>query len=106
MRRNSKCTPQIITTWVDKDGGGVNSSAKIQFDSANIKIVKKKLLYSHIFMYFHGTLTQLSVGRVVHVTQIGVGSKVLLGSFGSLTFWLKFWKKKHCTPVHFLGSLI
>ena len=51
---------------------------------------EKWLLYPYSLMYFHGSLTQWSLGRVPHVTSAEVGSKVIQGS---LTFWLKFFEK-------------
>ena len=39
--------------------------------------LQKGSLYPHTLMYFHGTWTQWSLGRVTHVTSTDVGSKVI-----------------------------
>ena len=42
-----------------------------------LKYLQKGSLYPHTLMYFHGTWTQWSLGRVMHVTSTDVGSKVI-----------------------------
>ena len=63
------------------------------------KFLIKGSLYPHTLMYFHGTWTQLSLGRVTHVTSTDLGSKVILGSmtFGSIL------KKGYC--IHILWHI-
>ena len=39
--------------------------------------LKKGSLYPHTLMFFHGTWTQWSLGRVTHVTSTDLGSKVM-----------------------------
>ena len=39
--------------------------------------LQKRSLYPHTLMYFHGTWTQWSLGRVTHKTSTDVGSKVI-----------------------------
>ena len=41
------------------------------------KFFKKRSLYPHTSMYFHGTWTQWSLGRITHVTSTDFGSKVI-----------------------------
>ena len=45
--------------------------------------------YPHTLMYFHRTLTQCSLGRVVHVTSTGCGVKGYLGIIGHLASFQK-----------------
>ena len=51
-------------------------------------------------MYFHGTWTQWSLGRVTHKTSTDVGSKVIQGS---MTFGSSFCKNCHC--IHILSCM-
>ena len=51
-------------------------------------------------MYFHGTWTQWSLGRVTLVTATDVGSKVI---YGSMTFSSSFSQKVHC--IHILWCI-
>ena len=51
-------------------------------------------------MYFHGTWTQWSLGRVTHKTSTDVGSKVI---YGSMTFGSSFCKNCHC--IHILSCM-
>ena len=62
--------------------------------------LQKRSLYPHTLMYFHGTWTQWSLGRVTHKTSTDVGSKV---TYGSMTFVSSFCKKGHC--IHLLWCI-
>ena len=60
------------------------------------KFLKKGSLYPHTVMYFCGTWTQWSLGRVTYVTSTDLGSKVILWS---MTFGSCFWKNGHCIHI-------
>ena len=52
-------------------------SSRGQWPLVQVFFCKKRSLYPHTLMYFHGTWTQWSLGRVTHVTSTDVGSKVI-----------------------------
>ena len=62
--------------------------------------LQKRSLYLHTLMYFHGTWTQWSLGRVTHKTSTDVGSKVIEGP---MTFGSSFCKNCHC--IHILSCM-
>ena len=57
---------------------------------------KKRSLYPHTLMYFHGTWTQWSLGRVTHKTSMW-GPR---SSRGQWPLVQVFCKKGHCIHVH------
>ena len=59
------------------------------------QVFEKGSLYPHTLMYFRGTWTQWSLGRITRdLTRLGVK-----GHRGSMTFGSSFWKKGQCIHI-------
>ena len=61
---------------------------------------KKRSVYPHTLMYFHGTWTQWSLGSVTHKTSTDVGQRSSRGWWPLLQV---FCKKSHC--IHILWCI-
>ena len=57
-----------------------------------LQVFGKKVTVSTYLMYFCGTWTQWSLGRVTHLTSTDLGSKVILGSVSLFLTFSSFWK--------------
>ena len=77
----------------DYKNQGIGIKGHLGVNDLWFKFLKKGSLYPQTLMYFHGTSTQWSLGRVTHVTATEMGSNVIKGS---MTFGSSFWRKGHC----------